>query len=360
MNRHSWQSERIAQRGHRIERVLALEQEARNVNVSQIKLGEWTGCSARTIRRWKARQQSKVDLALRRGRPPVKASAVELQSLLDSIREHSAQCAIEVFQGLHPQLARREVESIVKRYREHVRSCSPKEQLRLQWTQPGTVWATDHSHAPTQKLAILACRDLASHQQLIWTPCRETARATVENMEECFREQGAPLVLKADGGPAFRSEEFGQLLDHYGVELLPSPYYYPQYNGSCEAANHSMKVRTERIAQQRNRCEWQPWDLELARLQANHTARPWGVLGKTPQRAWDTREEISRDQRAMFRQRCAELIDTGSPEELQNECQRRACARLAVSRALIELGLLKVRRTIIRPPIQTIRSARIS
>ena len=73
---------------------------------------------------------------------------------------------------------------------------------------------------------------LMSHMHRICEHSRETAQVTTAQLENACTEHGAPLVLKADGGPAFRSDELSQLLDQHGVELLPSPPYRPEYNGS--------------------------------------------------------------------------------------------------------------------------------
>ena len=171
-------------------------------------------------------------------------------------------------------------------------------------------------------------------------------------------------MLKADGGPSFRSDELRQLLDQHGVELLPSPPYRPQYNGSCEAANHSMKKRTRHIAASNRRADaWHPWDLELGRLQANHTARPWGLHGPVPRELWLARDPVTPDERAVFRTTCARLRHVVITEkeltadQLEKESTARCVQRAAVSRALVEHGLLTVQRRLVRPPIKTIRSA---
>lgn len=172
-----------------------------------------------------------------------------------------------------------------------------------------------------------------------------------------------PLVLKADGGPASRSEKFNELLDDFQVELLPSPPRCPEYNGSCEAANHSMKKRTANIATDAGHPEkWFPWDLELARLQANHTARPWGLNGPTPAEAWEARSPVPDTERARFRATCAALrADLLAQAELTEEelgaAERRAIQRQAVSRALVAHGYLIVTRRLVHPPISTVRTA---
>lgn len=290
--------------------------------------------------------------------------------MIESMKELGPELAIDRYQALHPSMARREVASMVRRYREVCRQRQPSQVHVLQWSKPGTVWAVDHSHVPAvakdRKVAI-SCRDLASHKQLLWQHCSEEAKTTVESLRASFDDHGAPLVFKADNGPAFRSERFERLLDEYGVELLPSPPHCPEYNGSCEAANQSMKNRTAVIAARLDRPEdWSAWDLALACDQINHTARPWGVTGPTPLERWGGRGVIDDAERRVFRESCEHLrgIVTEerelSAEQLEKEFVRRAVQRAAVSRALVESGLLFVRRRVIRPLIQTNRSVSVS
>ena len=244
---------------------------------------------------------------------------------------------------------------------------NPEIAYRLQWTRPGSVWAADHSHvrgATKEARIAISCRDLGSHEQLLWEPSRETASVTVEQLRRSFEKHGPPLVFKADGGPSFRSDEMRQLLDEYGVELLPSPPYCPEYNGSCEAANQSMKKRTLHIAENHGRADaWLPCDLELGRQQANHTTRPWGLHGPVPRERWLGRNPIQPEDRERFRAICARwreqviIAKELTPEQLDREITARCVQRAAVSRALVEHGLLIIRRRVVRPPIHTIRTA---
>ncbi len=325
------------------------------------------GRSPRALRDWSRKKRDGMSLARPRGRPAIRSSRNERQALLASFRELGPHCGVAVYQAMHGALPRAEVKDMVERSREVWRHRNPNDSVRLQWTKLGSVWAVDHSHIPgaskRERIAI-SCRDLASHEQLLWQHSRETANVTVAQLRDAFEEHGAPLALKADGGPSFRSEELLELLDEHGTELLPSPPYYPQYNGSCEAANQSMKKRSRFIAESNDRVDsWLVWDLELARLQANHTARPWGVNGPVPNDRWLARRPITAHERARFRASCDRhrqtvIEDLGLlPEHIEREFMARSVQRAAVSRALVEHGLLIVQRRVVRPPIHTIRTA---
>jgi hypothetical protein len=77
------------------------------------------------------------------------------------------------------------------------------------------------------------------------------------------------------------------LLSAWGVFLHLSPPRRPQYYGSIEAANGSLKTRTEHLAASAGRPgQWTSTDLAQARDQANALLRPWGPHGPTPQQLW--------------------------------------------------------------------------
>lgn len=365
--RHTWQQAEVHELATCRARAVEVAHQARSVGVSQVTVARMLDRSPRTLRDWVQRDRDGVSLATPRGRGLVPSSQEEAQALLGSLQELGPHTGVSVFQARHRDMPRAEVTSMVHRWRSKWRQENPQQCCRLVWTHAGRVWAADHSHveaAPGQPSVALSCRDLASHQQLLWEGSRETAQRTASQLRACFDERGAPLVLKGDGGPAFRSKKVQQVLDEHGVELLPSPPRCPEYNGSCEAANNSMKTRTRHVAEANGRSyRWQPWDLETARLQANCTTRPWGVHGPVPQDRWDNRTPITEAERTLFRETCARLrreiiAERGlTPDQLEKEYTARSVQRAAVTRALVGHGALIVQRRAIRPPIKTIRSA---
>lgn len=103
-----------------------------------------------------------------------------------------------------------------------------------------------------------------------------------------------------------------------------------------------MKTRTLHAA----RCHGQPaaWtceDAEAARLQANQTARPWGVHGLTPAQAWRQRRPIGDAERCAFLKTLQRLerevrqSQGYQPSSCLTEPVRAAIDREAISRALV-------------------------
>jgi hypothetical protein len=141
------------------------------------------------------------------------------------------------------------------------------------------------------------------------------------------------------------------------VLSLYSPPLMPQYNGSIEASVGSMKSRTEEHATREGRpTQWSWTDTDVARLQANATARSHGARGPTPDQVWSGRRPLSDEQRDRLQARVASYRrelwqqDGWSIEEPPPVLEARAMDRIAIPSALLEDGyLLHSRRRIHLP-----------
>jgi transposase InsO family protein len=263
-----------------------------------------------------------------------------------------------------PHLGRAELADLLARYRRLWRQSNGPVLRRLHWEAPGTVWAVDFAEAPAPLDGLypylLAARDLASGQQLLWQPLAEaTAREVAAALTSLFVLHGPPLVLKSDNGSAFCAGAVQAVLAGAGVVPLFSPPYWPRYNGSVEAGIGSLKERTERRAVLAGRPgQWSWPDAEAARQEANATARPRGPAGPAPEELWQGRPKISAGQRERFvasvarcrqevrqEERCSVAGGVGGGQE------EGARERKAVQRALVEHDLLSFTRRRILSPI---------
>jgi transposase len=311
------------------------------------------GLAVRTLRRWWARWH-RDRLRLRgRGRPAQRSDRHLRNRALALIGLLGPGVGVPTLQALCPELARREVADLLRRYRRVWRMRHRLLAHTLHWTRPGAVWALDFAEPPQpiegSYARLLAVRDLASGYQLLWLPVSDESAATaLAALEGLFRALGAPLVLKSDNGSAFLAEEFATLLARWEVWHLYSPPRTPRYNGSCEAGIGSMKTRTHHQAARQGRpAEWTCDDTEAARLQANQTARPRGVRGPTPEETWLARQPIRPQERATFaasvqrREREARQEQGYLPEAALGQPAQAAVTRAALRRALVDQGLLR-------------------
>jgi transposase InsO family protein len=246
------------------------------------------------------------------------------------------------------RMKRRLVRVMKRRWRWYLR--------RLLWLRAGAVWAVDFTK-PKARLwggnrMIFLVRDLASGAQLAAVACKgERAQVACSVLLSLIALYGAPLVLKKDNGPAFRSKALQEVLEAHGITPLDSPPYTPQYNGACERSGGNFKKRVAHVAASYGRAnDWLPQDLEEALLVANTRSRPFGAKGPTPAEALEARDEISAEERRAFQA----AVTSGTESALETfkakngripTCAERAAIdRKATQDALCENGYLQFRK----------------
>lgn len=263
--------------------------------------------------------------------------------------------SLQVLREVFPAMARRELESLLGRYRRVWRKRGVTLHV-VRWRNDGAVWAMDFTEAPSpidgQYPYALAVRDLGSGKQLMSLPTVDQSGETVRNaLRSLFVEHGVPLVLKSDNGSGFIDDETRALLAAHAVLPLLSPPGTPRFNGACEAGIGGLKTRAHHEAARHDRPgHWTCDDVEVARLMANATPRPHGVDHETPDERWACR---SRPEEAA-RLALIELAKTCTTEErdrlsadvggVLQRCHEAAAARIGLCRALVQLGYVQLRR----------------
>ncbi len=148
-----------------------------------------------------------------------------------------------------------------------------------------------------------------------------------------------------------------ELLEELRVINLLSPPYWPRYNGACESGVGTLKGYTHHQAALCDRPgRWTCDDLEAARLRANELSRPRGEDGPTPDALWQSRQTIPIELREWFVETVAvhlkhveEEFGVAPGTELEKQ-DRAAMVRLAITRALDDMGYLEFRRKRISTP----------
>jgi transposase InsO family protein len=265
--------------------------------------------------------------------------------------------------ALCPEMARREIQDMLRRYRRlYKRRCRALVRV-LHWHRTGAVWATDFAEPPLAVdgcySRLLAVRDLASGFQLAWLPVAdESAQTAHDVLIALFRAHGAPLVLKSDNGSAFIADHVRRLLNDWQVWHLRSPPDLPEYNGACEAGIGSMKTRTHHQGAHSGRPgAWTCDDAEAARLQANETARPWGCRGPTPAEVWAQRRPLTNAERSGFGLILKEMVEDEyavrgiKAKSKMSRSEQAAVDRAAIARALVAARILSFTSQLVAPPL---------
>jgi hypothetical protein len=322
--------------------------------------------SERSLRRWSGRQRRVVA----RGRPVIRPPLAVRRDVLAQLAEGGPGVSVARLRAAFPHVPRAELVDLRGRYRRLCRQRGRGRMARLTWTQAGVVWAADFAWPPEviegRYARLLSVRDLASGMQLAWGPVSgESAAETCGVLTGLFREHGAPLVLKVDNGPAFRSEGLESMLSPYGVVVLYSPAYTPSYNGSVEAGVGAMKGRTEVQAWRRGVSGSWTWeDLEAARQEANRANVCRRESSPTRAQVWASRPRLGEEARAGLR---AEVLrqrpKKSSPEAevLEGSVLGRRCSwRVVLRRALVALGYLVLSWRRIPLPIKSQKTDKIT
>jgi transposase InsO family protein len=343
---------------------------AEDRGVSQREIAGQLGIAARTLRQWEHAWEHGDLRVVPLGRPVVRSPRPRRTEVLELLQEVGPGIGLPSLQAHFAELARAELRDLLHRYRRVWVKRYHQTLHVLHWQRPGTVWAMDYAVPPVPLeggTALLAIRDLASCQQLLWQPVTAaTAAAAVEALTMLFTIHGAPLVLKTDNGSPFCAAETERLLEQWQVKALFSPPRLPSYNGSIEAGIGSLKTRTALHATRHDHPEWWSWDdVEAARLEANALTRPRGPHGATPDEMWAGRNLLTEEYWATFAEEVARherevRAMAGIPQtgELERKDQT-AVDRKAITRALVAYDLLLFRRRRIPLPISRLKVARI-
>ena len=326
------------------------------------------GVTERTLRRWAQRRRSGAPLVRRRGRRPSPVARHRRQGLIAALLRLGPCAGVPVLRGLFRDVPYRTIAKLKRRFARAIQRRRGWHRRRLVWPRAGSTWAMDFTHPevplPGASKRLCLVRDLGSGAQLAAVPCAgERARVVCALLTVLFFAFGAPLVMKHDGGGAFRAHATVALLRDHDVVALRSPPRTPQYNGACERSGGTLKQRVAYLAWANGHPDhWTHANIADALRQANTTARPRGANRPTPAEAMAARRPISRRERRAFKRTRAREITRalktykGKRGRMPMCAERAAILRKATQHALCGHGYLQFRRGRISTPISTWRA----
>jgi hypothetical protein len=302
-------------------------------------MAEGLEISRDSLRRWQKRQESSSESGLRPGRP---------QAVPEVARQRIRRCYVEHFGEWGPRIladwCRREalgdwcpqtIAGVIADLRE--RHEVPRKSWRYEVTRSGVMWSEDGAgfRERGRKKELLVAQDEHSRFKVGFRlsagPAKE--HEVVSYLEAAFREHGAPLVLKHDGGSIFHSRRMRELLAKWQVLELTGPSYWPQYNGKTERSIRDIKSyeRAMRRAGIRGRLAHR---LEVTIRDLNYE-RPRPVLGgRTSQEAYDegrgklpSREALREEVRQTTRE-----LRAGARSRREHQAARRRALELVLLR----------------------------
>jgi hypothetical protein len=352
--KRGWPTQRLRREAEQSVRrqAVAFDQWAGHLGLTQQAAASQIGLARGTLAFWGHRFREDCLLAHPLGRRCNRSDWRARNEAIGLMRSEGLGISAAAVQAAFPQVARREVKNLHARFRWHCRQEAQRLLHVLHWHQPGAVWAMDHVE-PLRPINgrwpyILAVRDLASGYQLAWLPVLDmTANSTIAALQWLILAHGAPLLLKSDNGSGFIADEMRRFLDGWQIWPLFSPPWTPEYNGSCEAGNGTLKNCTHEAAARQDRIgHWTADDTEAARHMANEYHYQHGPRKPTHGAAFRARSLVSDEARAAFgraieREQVQERVKQEYPLETDlGHMAQAAIDRVAISRVLVEHGFL--------------------
>ena len=200
-----------------------------------------------THKRWKACMDVGLPPVCEPGPKPT--GPLDMERLMADIRAlahgikrtHGTGALIEDY---HDGISRRDIQDLIRQVREEVGEARAENTRHLEWSQPGSVMATDTTEVVVgnEKQYVQTIRDLASRYTLTPHAGHALSDAEVAQMLDTgFTQIGAPLFLKRDNGSNENGPATAAVLAKWWVIPLNSPVAYPQYNGAVERAQDEIQ-----------------------------------------------------------------------------------------------------------------------
>lgn len=235
-----------------------------------------------------------------------------------------------------PGLPRNSTANYVRRWKQVRRKRCRRRWRKLHWHMPAAVWAIDGTLldepvASSGRRALVVV-ELCRRKTLgLKSVPGERAAAAEQVLDELIAQHGAPLVLKADNGPAFVAQRLRTFCAQRGITLMHSPVRRPRWNGTCEVSGRWAKTTAMAAACRRG----SPAGLCQADLDCAVT-----FTGTMPRIDDALRERFVQ---LVARQVAAVRAERGlASDQPLHDHQRRSLERVAVQRALQMCHILTI------------------
>jgi hypothetical protein len=291
------------------------------------------GVGVKTLRRWLARLLDGAPLARRRGGTRRHGPPASEQRVRDTVISLHGLVGAESLARSVDGVSRRRAAELKHEALTELERVRKAECARVEITEPGVVRGFDAMHL-LSGFALNAADACVPYR----TSCAHVGTYDAEHVAALlradFQAHGAPLVLRDDCARCHTAPAVLSVLDEFGVALLQSPPYYPQYNGQHERQNREHRA-------------WLAWcertsddmQTELDRMKSALNER-WlrRTLGwKSAAAVWQTRRSFD-DERDSF----LDDVDERAARLREQALDQRLAMRLAIEQALTQKGYLRV------------------
>jgi hypothetical protein len=240
------------------------------------------GVPRSSLLRWKRRLKDGDALVNHPG--PAKVGPLDIDALHDEIVQLAhgrkrTRGTGALYDRHSSEISRRDLQALVEAARREVHEEEQALERRIDWLVPGMVWSMDDTkkHWLEDRFGHMhLVMDLASRCNLraLGADMQADGGKVAWSLGELFKQHGAPLFMKMDGGSNFKHHAVCQVLAEHGVIPLVSPPHYPPYNGGVEREHQEiLRHLTLRIGDGKVGARELGLQCELTGHEVNHVRR---------------------------------------------------------------------------------------
>lgn len=298
------------------------------------------GTSRATVRRWAWRHRHGWMLRRRRGPSDTLATVEALATAVEIVRDLRGEIGAEAL--AHAAGLTRRQAAVVKA--EVVRDLEAERKARcghVSVKRPGVVRGFDQLVVRTshgQAYALISADASVPFRTSVHTTDAYDAEAVAKAIEKDIRENGAPLVWRADRCAAHRTDLVKETLEAHGVFALHGPPRHPQYYGQLERQNVEHRAL---LAWSDGFHGLEELDSEMRQVLValNELRCRRRLHWRTAAQAWASRPMVTPQERAKF----ADQVYAGlSRIENADTMEPERAMRLALEQALVNQGYLAI------------------
>jgi transposase-like protein len=296
------------------------------------------GVSTSTVRRWRARKRAGLPLrCTRHGQRRTRPTADIVAVVASHVRDTHGLIGAAALRTCAPGVSRRQAADIKRTTVTAMERERIADTTRVHVNQPGVVRGMDGMHVMTTHgvywVLLFGDASVAYRTSTLVTSTYDSD-AVARAIDEDFRRNGAPLVLRMDRASAQRTPAVNDVLAHHRVLVLHGPPRLPRFYGQQERQNRDHRAWLDVLGTPSPAAL--PAHTERMRYALNERWPQRRLGWRTPAQAWSSRANVE-TVRAAFH---------GEVLQYKSKYRRRSvdddmAQRLAIEKALTRNGWLR-------------------
>jgi hypothetical protein len=220
----------------RPERVRAL----RSLHLRRELVAAVAGVSPSTVGRWSRRPTTPATVTTSPGRPDASTNEPAEQSARQLVRELRGLIGAEALSRAVPGVSRRQAARIKQAMLTAMENERKASVARITVTRAGVIRGFDQLWVPTsvgQRPVLVSADACVPYRTSLVVAERYDSASVARAVDDDFRQNGAPLVWRADRASCHRTDDVDEVLGAWGVLRLHGPPHLARFYGQLERQN---------------------------------------------------------------------------------------------------------------------------